>query len=58
MTSLTLDPTANYPREVAARLDELGRADRERALRLLEVADRCCGGDVSVLVAIVEAVSA
>lgn len=58
MTTLTLDATSNYPREVAARLDQLGCADRERALRLLEVADRCCGGDVSLLMAIVEAVSA
>lgn len=56
MTALTLDPTA-LPPEVATRLAELTPAERLRALRLLEVAERCCGGDVGVLLAIVEALA-
>lgn len=58
MTTATLAETTALPGEVAARLERLGQADRERALRLLEVAERCCGGDVSVLVAVVDAVTA
>lgn len=58
MTASTLSGRPGLPGEVAERLEGLGTEDRERALRLLDVAERCCGGDVSVLVAIVEAVTA
>lgn len=57
MTTTTLELTTALPGEVAARLEALAAEDRDRALRLLGVAERCCGGDVSVLVAIVEAVT-
>lgn len=58
MMTATHDTTPALPEDVAARLEGLPHVERERALRLLEVAERCCGGDVSVLVAIVDAVGA
>lgn len=58
MTAATLASTPGLPGDVVDRLEALPQAERQRALRLLEVAERCCGGDVSVLVAIVEAVGA
>ncbi|MBW3658394.1 MAG: hypothetical protein KY457_07125 [Actinobacteria bacterium] len=57
MTADTLATPTALPGEVAARLESLGQEDRERALRLLQVAERSCGGDVSVLVAVVDAVT-
>lgn len=59
MTISTFDPSTGpaLPGEVVERLERLVEEDRERALRLMGVAQRCCGGDVSVLVAIVDAVT-
>lgn len=57
MTAVTLATPTALPDELAARLEPLGQQDRERALRLLQVAERCCGGDVSVLAAVIDAVT-